>query len=599
MGAPGKTLVEVFVNRVAMSPDAVAMRVKVKDEWQPTTFREFDTAARETANGLLSLGVAKGDFVAILSSNRPEWEIADVGILMTGAVTVPVYVTNSPSQVAHVIGHSASGIAIVENAAQLDKIHQVAGQLPSLRKVVVMNEGDASGDNEISMVQLRQAGREFAKANPGALQERIASIVPDDLATVVYTSGTTGAPKGAMLTHGNFAWTLECLGQVLHFIEGKERVISYLPLSHVFERLASDWGGICYGFDVWFCESTDKLLAVMKECRPTFFIGVPRVFEKFYAGVRSRYATHEKAKLIAKAVDAGLKRFELEQSGRKVPLMLKAKTGIFDKLIFSKTREELGMDAVRFAVTAAAPIGPDVMKFIHAIGVDLIEAYGQTEVNGPSTVTPAGKARIGTVGPAIPGLVLKFEPDGEILVKGPNVFKGYYKEPEATAAALTEDGFLKTGDVGELDSAGYLRITDRKKDIIITAGGKNVAPQELEGRLTSAELISQALVIGDGRPFICALLTLDEQEGPKWAKKQGIEFDGAADLAQQPKLLAAIEAEVARVNSGLSQVETIKKWSLLPNDFTQDAGEITPTFKVKRKVILNKYSDIVERMYVK
>ncbi len=451
----------------------------------------------------------------------------------------------------------------------------------------------------MSFDQLLQRGRDFLKTDPAALKERTAAINPEDTATIIYTSGTTGLPKGSVLSHGGFAWTLECLGRVLHFGDCEERVISYLPLSHVFERLASEWGGIYFCFEVWFCESTDKLRADLKDCRPTFFIGVPRVFEKFASAIQARYAEHQKADTIAKALAAAMERVELDQASKPVPLQLKVKNALFDKLIFSKTREELGMNQCRLAVTGSAPVAPEVIKFIHAIGIDLVEAYGQTETNAPTTVTPAGKARIGTVGPPIPGLELKFDSDGEILVKGPNLFKGYLNDPVSTAEALTEDGFLRTGDVGTLDEAGYLKITDRKKDIIITAGGKNIAPQEIESKLTLSPLVSQAVVIGDRRPYLTALLTLDADAALKWAHANGVDAADASELARDPKVLEEIGALVEKVNETLAQVEKIKRWTLLENDFTQEAEEITPTFKVKRKTISQKYAPQIEAMYVK
>jgi long-chain acyl-CoA synthetase len=599
MAVSGRTLTEVFENRVARSADRVAMRVKSADGWKPITFREYDTQAREIAAGLISLGVEKGDTVALLSTNRPEWHIADIGILLTGAITIPVYVTNSSSQVAHVVGHSGAQVVFVENQLQLDKVQAAAKELPNLRKVVVMDSYSGSSDLLMSFDQMRQRGRDYAKTEPAAVKERTATITPKDTATIIYTSGTTGLPKGSILTHGGFAWTLETLGNVLSFTDMEERVISYLPLSHVFERLASEWGGIYYGFEVWFAESTDKLRENLKDCKPTFFIGVPRVYEKFASAIQTRYKEHEKADTIAKALAAAMERVELEQAGKSLPLPLKVKNALFDKLIFSKTREELGMEHCRFAITGSAPVAPEVIKFIHAIGIDLIEAYGQTETNAPTTVTPPKKARIGTVGPPIPGIEMKFDEDGEILVKGPNLFSGYLNDPAATAEAVTSDGFLRTGDVGVLDEAGYLKITDRKKDIIITAGGKNISPQEIEGKLTLSPLISQAVVIGDRRPFLTALITLDADAAVKWGKALGVNTVDPEALARDPKVQEEIGSLVEKVNEGLSQVEKIKKWTLLENDFTQEAEEITPTFKVKRKTINAKYAPQIEAMYAR
>jgi long-chain acyl-CoA synthetase len=600
MAVPGRTLTEVFTNRVAKTPDSVAMKVKEGPDWKPITFREYDAQAREVANGLIALGVAKGDYVGLLSGNRPEWMISDVGVLLTGAITVPVYVTNSPAQVSYILGHAECNVAIVENAHQLEKILQHKADLPSLSKVVVMTgEGVGSDEVVISFEELRKMGTDFAGTSPGELDERIAAIVPEDIATLVYTAGTTGPPKGVILSHDNFAWTLECLGRVLPVGECEHRLLCYLPLSHIFERLASDWGGIKYGFEIWFCESTDKILEYLKQCEPTFFIGVPRIYEKFYSGVNAKYAVHEKKDVIAKALAASLEKVDELQAGHSLSLPLKVKTALFDKLVFSKTREELGMGHVQFAITAAAPITSEVMRFIHALGIDLIEAYGQTEVNGPTAVTPPGKARFGTVGPVIPGMEIKFDPDGEILVKGPNVFVGYHKEPEETAAVLDSDGFLRTGDVGELDEMGYLKITDRKKDIIITAGGKNISPQEIEGRLKVHTLISQAVVIGDKRPFLSALLTLDADASPKWAAEHGLSTTDPVALSSDPKVLEEVTAAVSRVNDDLSQVEKIKKWTVLSSDFTQDAGEITPKLSVRRKIVLERYADQVEAMYAR
>lgn len=598
MPVPGKTLAEIFVNRVAKTPDFVALRQKEDGQWKPWTFREFGQQAREVAQGLLALGVTKGGGIALLSANRAEWHISDAGIALSSGVSVPIYVTNSPSQVAYVIGHSDSKLAIVENQDQLEKILKVREELPKLEKVIVINgDGADQSDFVISFEELKRLGREFEKANPSVLDETIRSIVPDDLATIVYTSGTTGDPKGAMLTHGGFAWTLTSLNEVLSFHDGTERVLSYLPLSHIFERLTSDWGGIAFGVEVWFAESIDKLLANLQECKPTFFIGVPRVYEKFYMGVKAKVAAHEKRELVEKALALGAKKVAAKEAGKSFGLVDSLKLSLFDKLILSKLRAGLGMENVRFAITGAAPISPEIIRFVHSMGIDLVEGYGQTEDNAPTAVNPPGRARIGTVGPPIPGLELKFDADGEILVRGPNVFRGYFKNETATKETFTEDGFLRTGDVGELDEAGYLRITDRKKDLIKTAGGKYIAPQVIEGKLKFEPLIGQAVVIGDRRPFPTALLTLDPDVAPAWAKGQGIEFIDVTELPENPKVQEAVGAIVAKVNDGLSHAEQIKKWTLLPRDFTQDAEEVTPTLKVRRKIIAEKYADAIEKMY--
>lgn len=597
MAVSGNTLVQIFINRVAKTPDLVALKSKRNGQWQSVTFKGFDIQAREIANGLLSLGIETGSCVGLLSGNRPEWQICDVATLLAGGVTVPVYVTNSAGQVAYILSHSESTAAFVEDSTQLDKILDRRRKIPKLKTLIVFEPVETDAVGVMSIEDLKSKGREYMQSHPAALQERIDGGKPGDTATIVYTSGTTGDPKGAMLSHGGFAWTLDAIAKVLPFGDGQDRVLSYLPLSHIFERLNSVWGGIYFGMEVWFAESIEKLLDNLKECQPTFFIGVPRVFEKFHIGLKAKIETHEKRHLIERAVEVGLQKVEAEQQSKPVPLGVKAKYALLNKLVLSKLREGLGMGKLRFAVTGGAPIEPEIMRFIRAIGIELVEGYGQTEDNAPTAVTAPGKVRIGAVGPPIPGLELKFDSDGELLVRGPNVFKGYFKDEQATKDALTEDGFLRTGDVGELDEAGYLRITDRKKDLIKTAGGKYIAPQLIEGKLKFDPLIGQAVVIGDRRPFPTALLTLDEEYAAKWAEQQGIVYSGPEGLAEDPKIHEEVARIVDSVNQGLSHAEQIKKWKVLPRDFTQEDEEITPTLKIRRKIINEKYASEIEGLY--
>lgn len=597
----GDTLVEMFNTRVVATPAAVAMRAKSGGTWVPLTYLEVAERVREMANGLLSLGVAPGSAVALLARNRPEWVISDLAVQFTGGRTAPIYVTNSPRQVGHVIGHSKSLVAIVEDADQLDKVLKVRDELPDLASIVVMS-GEAAGEypGVISYEELRRMGRAFAAAQPGALAERIAAIGPEDIATVIYTSGTTGEPKGAMLTHANFVKTIQSGIRVMGLDkEGAQRLISYLPLSHVFERFIGEWAAIYLGAEVWFAESIDKLVANLKECRPTLFVGVPRVYEKFYNGVQANVAKQPPIKraLVGKAISAARAVVALQQAGRPVPFMLAKKHALLDHVVLSKLRHELGMDACRLAVTGSAPLSTEVLAFVLALGIRLVEGYGLTETTAPISVNPSTNIRIGTVGPPLPGVDVRFDDDGELLVRGINVFKGYLDNDKESAAAFTEDGYFRTGDVGSFDAAGYIRITDRKKDIIVTAGGKNVAPQMIEERLKFDPIISQALVVGDRRPYLVALLTLDAETAAKWATEQGISFTDVTDLSSNPKVLEAVGAMVRKVNSEVSQAEGIKKWALLPRDFSLDAEEITPSLKVRRKVILQKFSADVERLY--
>jgi long-chain acyl-CoA synthetase len=588
----------MFLDRAKRTPDLVAMRHKTGETWTPLTFKGYADAARDIAHGLILLGVEKGDCVALLSKSRPEWLITDFAVMMTGGATAPIYVTNSAPQAAYVMRHCEAPVAIVEDQEQLDKIMKEWGDLPSLEKVVVVTgEGTGADERVISFEELRRMGREYGAANPAVLGESIAGLAAGDLATIIYTSGTTGDPKGAMLTHANGVQTLMATS-MLGLKDGMERWLTYLPLSHIFERLITVWGGVYYGGEVWFAESVDKIRDNLNECHPTFFTGVPRVYEKFYIGVTKKLAEEHgvKRKLIDAALEAAMEHVRLEQAGAPIPSGLRTRLNVLDKLVLSKVRHGLGMDKVHLAISGAAPLAPEIIRFIHAIGIPLAEGYGLTETTAPVSVNPPEKIRIGTVGPPIPCCEVRLDADGEILVKGGNVFAGYFRNELATKDTFTEDGFFRTGDIGELDRAGYLRITDRKKDLIITAGGKNIAPQEIEGRLKLDPLISQAVVIGDRRPFISALLTLDPDEAPKWAEARKVK-GGPAELAAHPDVLAEVEHIVARVNEDLSQVEKIKKWTLLPNDFTQEADEITPTLKVRRKVIGEKYAAVIEAMY--
>ncbi|MGH2717028.1 MAG: AMP-dependent synthetase/ligase, partial [Actinomycetota bacterium] len=429
--AQGATLVELFNNRVAATPDGAWLRTKSGDTWKALTFREASTQAQELANGLIGLGVTAGSAVSLLGKNRAEWMLSDVAILLACGRTAPIYTTNSPRQVGHVINDSESSVVIVEDAEQRDRVLKVRDELADLSTIVVITgEGAGEYPGVISYEDLRTAGRKVAKEQPEELKARMAASKPADVASLVYTSGTTGEPKGAMLTHDNFVKTLRAGIDVMHLDNNEaQRLISYLPLSHIFERLIGEWTTIALGAEVWFAESIDKLVANLKECRPTLFIGVPRVYEKFYTGIRARVAEQPTIKRVmaTKAIAAGTAKVKLEQSGQPVPGGLARKQKLLDHLVSSKLRHELGMDACRLAVSGAAPLSPEVMTFVHALGITLVEGYGLTETTAPISVNPSERIRIGTVGPPLPGVQVRFDADGELLVKGYNVFAGYYK----------------------------------------------------------------------------------------------------------------------------------------------------------------------------
>jgi long-chain acyl-CoA synthetase len=606
---PG-TIIDRFYERVSSHPEKVALRYKWNGQWQDITWAQYGDRVNKVGKALISLGFQPGDKMSLLSLNRPEWHIADVGCMAVGGATAAVYVTNSPDQVRHVVADSDSKIAIVENTGQLEKILKVREELPLLQKVVVFEgyEGDADKDFVLTW-------DEFLKLADGVdnakFDEARATVKPENLATFVYTSGTTGNPKGVMLTHSNIWWTAEHSEKQLPLGDTESgRALSYLPLSHIAERMISHLLQIYYGTTTWFAESLETLLPDMQACKPTYFFGVPRVWEKFYAGIQAKMAAADpndrKAKLAKKAIELGKQVTVAEQEAvarggkladAKVPLGVKLQHAALDKLVLSKIRAAFGLDECQLALSAAAPLSADLIWFFHSIGIKITEGYGQSEDNGPTSWNPADAIKIGTVGPPLPGLEVKIAEDGEILVRGGNVMPGYYKNEKATKETINEDGWLMSGDVGELDEHNYLKITDRKKDLIITAGGKNIAPQEIEGKIKNSHaLVSQVVVIGDKRPFLSALITLDEEKAPSWAKEQGIDGDIAA-IANDERTLKEIEGAINEVNKSLAKVEGIKKFRILERDFLQEENEITPTMKVKRKQINQLYGDVIEDMY--
>ncbi|MGH2734872.1 MAG: AMP-dependent synthetase/ligase [Actinomycetota bacterium] len=608
---PAATIIDRFHERVANHPDRVALRYKRGGQWADITWRDYGRQVRRAAKGFSSLGFAPGHRMALLSGNRPEWHVADIACLSFGGATAPVYTTNSPEQVQYIVNHSDSTIACVENPDQLEKILKMRAELPNLKKVVVFEgfAGDADAEFVMTWQQLLEAGD---SVDDSVYDQATANVKPDDLATFVYTSGTTGPPKAVMLSHSNIWWTATHSEQHIPIAHAEgARALSYLPLSHIAERMISHLLQIHYGTQTWFAQSIDTLLADLQECKPTYFFGVPRVWEKFYAGVQAKMAAADpndrKAKLAKKAIEAGRRVSELEQEAvraggkmadARIPLGLKLQHALLDRLVLHKIRAAFGLEECELALSAAAPLAPELIWFFHSIGLKITEGYGQSEDNGPTTWNPPDAVLIGSVGTPLPGLEVKIAEDGEILARGGNIMQGYYKNEEATRETVDADGWLHSGDVGEFNEHNYLKITDRKKDIIITAGGKNIAPQELENRLKFHALISQVVVIGDRRPFLTSLITLDAEKAPAFAKEHGIEGDIAA-ISSHERTLKEIQAAVDELNAGLAKVEGIKKFRVLTRDFLEEENEITPTMKVKRKTISESYATAIEDMYDK
>ncbi|MCX8118413.1 MAG: AMP-binding protein [Desulfobacterota bacterium] len=595
-----ETLLTYFYRNVRECPDRVALRHKDYGIWHDVTWKQYGEKVRQVAMGLISLGLKKGECVSIISENRPEWVYADFGIMSAGGVTTGIYTTNAPEQCGYIVQNSGSRFYFAENEEQFDKTLKFRKDTPHLEKVIVMDmEGLKRYPDPLLMSfdDLLKRGKEFDEKHPGLFEQRLGEVQPEDLAVLIYTSGTTGPPKGAMLTHANLLFMSEAMTRVNPVKDGDE-TLSYLPLCHIFEQLFTVMINIRYRTVCNFIESPDTVMENMREVSPTITCGVPRIWEKYASGIMIRMAdaTWFKRTVFKACMGIGMKYADRKLNFKPIPFYLKAAYLAAYAAVFRKLKERLGFDRVRIAYSGAAPISPDVLKFFNAIGLPLVEGYGQTEGTGVTTVSQKGRLKIGKVGQPLPGVEVKIAEDGEILVRGPGVFKGYFKNPEATAETL-KDGWLHSGDVGELDEDGFLKITDRKKDLIITAGGKNIAPQNIENQLKFSPYINDAIVIGDRRKYLVALIAIDEENVIKYAQDHKIQFSTYASLTQAPEIRQLIQKEVDRVNKTLAQVEQVKKFAIIPKKLYEEDGEVTPTMKVKRKAINEAYKDVIEKLY--
>lgn len=585
-----KSILHVFFKTAVRRGAADALRWKQGGGWQAMSWTEYARRVRLCARGLINLGVEPGHAVAIIGNNRWEWLVGDLGTMAAGAVPAPIYQTCTPEQVAYIAGHCEAPVAIVENAAQLKKLQERRGELPKLKTIVLM-DGPAPAPGVITFTELLALGEAVPEAE---LDRRLEDLSPPKLATLIYTSGTTGPPKGVMLSHKNLVFTAQTVIDMVK-VSPEEQMISYLPLSHIAEQMMSLHFPVSIGATVSFAESLDKLGENLREVRPTIFLGVPRVWEKIQAKMVEAGAQNSpvKKKIAAWARRVGLEAGYALQKGQQPGLAYK----IADKLVYSKVREKLGFDRCRFRATAAAPIARTTMEFFMSLGLPIYEIYGMSEDTGPATVSTTDAWKTGYVGKVMPNTVVKIAADGEILMKGDHVFMGYLHNPEGTAEALDADGWLHSGDVGEFDSEGFLRITDRKKDLIITAGGKNVAPQNIEALLKGIGGVAQAACIGDRRKYLVALLTLDPDAARREAEKCGAKGRTTDELVNDPAFVAHLQKGLDAQNANLAKYETVKKFTLLPGEWSVESGELTPTMKLKRKVVLQKYSAQIEAMY--
>jgi long-chain acyl-CoA synthetase len=565
-----------------------AARFKKDGEWRELSYAEMGEAIDEIALGLVDLGIEVGDRVCILAETRLEWTLASLGVSAAGAVAVPVYPTNAPSECKWVAGNSGARAIFCENDGQRAKIEDVRDGLPDLEHVIGIDEGGG----ELSLDELRARGRERDR---GELAPRQEQVSPEDPYTIVYTSGTTGAPKGVVLTHAN-AMAVCQMVEELEFVEPGDVSYLYLPLAHVFAlitMLATVDEGTTL---IYFGGNTREILAEIIETKPTYVPSVPRIFEKLYGAAMKMVASgsEEEQQRFRKAVKLGVEVRMRRQRGDEVPAELAEQFEQADAEIFQRVRDLFG-GQVRQAVSGAAPIAPEILEFFYAAGVPVLEGWGMTETTGVGTVGTLDHFKVGTVGRALPGVEIKIAEDGEILCKGPHIFREYWRNPEATEETMT-DGWLRTGDLGELDDEGYLKITGRKKDIIITAGGKNLTPANIENDLKQSPFISQAVMYGDRKPFPVAMITLDPEEIVSWAQEQGLPED-IESLAEHEKVHEMIQTELDRANSNYARVEQIKKFTILDHDLSVETGELTPSLKVKRNVIYDRYGDLFESLY--
>lgn len=577
---------------------AVALRHKSLGIWRRVSWSEYAENVRKVAASLIAFGLRHRENVAVLGENRPEWLYSSLGIMAAGGATCGVYPTSAPEQVLYLLDHSETRFLFVENEEQLEKVLPILAQT-RVERVVVWDPKGLWGFRDPRVVFLEDFEKEGAALRarePALLSERLAQVSPEDTAMIIYTSGTTGNPKGAMLSHGSALFMSEAL------IEGNgarvdDELISYLPLAHVYENLGSVLQHLRVGYVVNFVESLDTLFQNLREVSPTYFASVPRIWEKLASTIELRMAdsTWMKRKLYRLAVDVG-RRWDVARRKGEVPAGLRLARLVTYWMVFEPLKRRIGFDRARLAFSGAAPASPELFGYFQAMGIPLVEGYGMTESTGVIAVNRPERALVGTVGEPLPGIEVKLDDDGEILTRGPHVFKGYFKDPEQTARAVDPEGWLHTGDVGAWVE-GRLAIVDRKKDLIITAGGKNIAPAYLENKLKFSPYIQDAVVVGDRRKFVVALILIDEENVTKFAQDNRLPFATFAELTQAPEVTKLIAQEVDQVNRTLSQVESIKKFALLPRRFYEEEGDVTPTKKVKRRNVESRYADLVESLY--
>jgi long-chain acyl-CoA synthetase len=581
-----RTIERLWRDAVAAGRRTPAYLVQDGEAWRELSWAEAAERVEGYANGLLSLGVKKGDAFAILGSSRVEWALFDFALGSIGAIAAPVYANSSAKDAGYIIDHSESVGVLCEDDVQRAKVEGVRGEIPRLQHVLTFAD---LGD-------LAARGRAYAAGDPNALREAGEAIEEDDLFTYIYTSGTTGPPKGCMISHRNYYAMVAVVDDLPRFTGPDDTMLLYLPLAHNFGRLMH-LSGAYVGYGIAFLPDPLKAAAALPAVKPTVFPSVPRVYEKVHTAVVAKFdeATGVRRKLIDWALRVGRRVSALRRAGEPVPRGLAAQYQLADRLVYSKVKARLG-GRLRLAISGGAPLSAEIAEFFHAIDILLVEGYGLTECTTAASTNTHEAYRFGTVGRPLPGTELKLAEDGELLIRSETVFQGYYKDPEATAEVLGKDGWLRTGDIAEIDEDGFLKITDRKKDIIVTAGGKNVAPQNLENDLKTSKYVSQAMVVGDRQPYIAALITLDPEALPAWASERGLPA-GMDALARRDEVRELLQSVVDGVNADRSRYEQIKRFTILPRDFTMENDELTPTLKLKRRVVADHYATELDELY--
>jgi long-chain acyl-CoA synthetase len=591
------TLCELFYRSVDTYNKSQHLKYKRAGAWHGVSSDEFRRAVEELSLGLRALGLERGDRAALLSENRPQWAYADMATLCAGAIDVPIYPTLTAPQVLYILKDSEAKLALVSTPAQAAKVLEVKSQAPALRQIIGMEEGASFPPGVVTLEEVRAKGRAQLAAQPSAVRESAAQVKPADLATIIYTSGTTGDPKGVMLTHSNIVFNVNASTAAFAGLDRHDVALSFLPLCHIFERMA-EYLMLHHGVTIAYAEGVDQVVANLAEVRPTLMCSVPRFYEKVHVRVREKVAADPawRQRLFAWALKVGGEYFRHFVDKTSPSPALRLKHALADRLVFKKIRARVG-GRIRLFVSGGAPLAREVAEFFGAAGLLILEGYGLSETSPVIAVNLPDAMRPGTVGKPIPGVEVKIAPDGEILTRGPHVMKGYFRKPEATAAAIDAEGFFHTGDVGHLDPDGFLVITDRKKDLIVTSGGKKVAPQPIENRLKTNTLIGEIVIVGNRRNFPAALVVPNFEALESWARKNGVTFAGREELIRDPKVVALYEKTIEEMTPDLAQFEKIKKIALLPREFTLEAGELTPTLKVKRRVVEEKFKDVIDRLY--